>query len=85
MQPIVKVATRLVSIAVINLPLANAARADLNRDGIVDARDIRAFAVRHQHPLLPEFEQKLSSMTARLERLEARDFAGLRRSGIRPR
>ncbi|MCH7871598.1 MAG: hypothetical protein IID33_07840 [Planctomycetes bacterium] len=84
-QPIVKVAAPLVSIAVRNLPFVGAARADLNGDGIVDARDIRAFARRYGLPLLPEFEQKLSSMTARLERLEARDATGRRRSGIRPR
>jgi hypothetical protein len=54
------------SVRVEDLPLdpSDAARADVTGDGVVDTRDIRAFARRHKLRLLPEFEAKLS----RLER-----------------
>ena len=47
------------SVLVRNLEFAGAEKADLTGDGIVDARDIRAFARRHGLTLLPEFSSKL--------------------------
>lgn len=41
------------------LRIANARRADLNGDGVVDAADIRAFARRHKLPLLSKFRREL--------------------------
>jgi hypothetical protein len=40
-------------------------RADMNRDGVVDARDIRIFARRQGLKLLPEFEKKLEMLEDR--------------------
>ena len=48
------------AVAVEDLPIWGAERADLNGDDIVDVSDIRAFARLHDLPLLPEFERKLA-------------------------
>ncbi len=53
-----------IRVADLKTRLPNAARADLTGDGLVDVRDIRAFARRHSLSLSPVFERKL-------ERLEA--------------
>jgi hypothetical protein len=42
--------------------IPNAARADLTGDGLVDVRDIRAFARRHGLSLSPLFERKLERL-----------------------
>ncbi len=42
--------------------VARPQEADLDGNGVVDARDIRAFAARHQLSLKPEFDRKLRSM-----------------------
>ncbi|MGB2984252.1 MAG: hypothetical protein WBE26_00070, partial [Phycisphaerae bacterium] len=60
------------SVAVSSLALANADRADLNGDGVVDTRDIRAFAQRHGLVLLPEFSRKLVKLEARKVRSKRR-------------
>jgi len=52
----------VVAVAVDNLPILGADRADLNGDGVIDGRDIRAFARRHNLPLLPEFDRKLRQL-----------------------
>lgn len=52
-------------IAVDQLDLVAAQRADLNADGIVDASDIRAFARRHRLVLIPSFEQVLRTLESR--------------------
>ncbi len=54
-------------IAVDRLPILGAEKADLNADGVVDARDIRAFARLYNLPLLPKFDRTLN----RLERVKA--------------
>jgi hypothetical protein len=67
-QPVPTVELRPVprsSVAVEKLAIPNAHRADLNGDGIVDTRDIRAFARRHGLELLPEFEAKLRRIEGR--------------------
>jgi hypothetical protein len=50
------------AIAVQALPMNNANRADLNRDGIVNYQDIREFAKIHGLRLIPSFERKLSQL-----------------------
>ncbi|UCC29678.1 MAG: hypothetical protein JSU86_15920, partial [Phycisphaerales bacterium] len=52
----------LAAVDVDSLPIRGAGRADLNGDGVVDGRDIRAFARRHKLPLLPEFDRKLAQL-----------------------
>ena len=53
------------SVPVRDLGFVGAESADLTGDGIVDSRDIREFAKRHDLPLLPEFSQKLDRLDAR--------------------
>ena len=50
----------------LSLMLPNADEADINGDGVVDARDIRAFAERHDLWLMPEFDAKLSELELEL-------------------
>ncbi len=67
LRPFVPSALPLSRIAVDRLPILGAEKADLNADGVVDARDIRAFARLYNLPLLPEFDLTLN----RLERVKA--------------
>ncbi|MGD2107963.1 MAG: cohesin domain-containing protein [Phycisphaerae bacterium] len=53
------------SVPVQKLEFPGAEKADLTGDGLVDARDIRAFARRHGLQLLPEFEKKLGKLEGR--------------------
>jgi len=65
----------LASVSVESLAFPGASKADLTGDGVVDARDIRAFARRNGLELTPEF-------TATLDKLEGRKVrSSLRRSG----
>lgn len=61
------------SVPVDDLTFENAYLADMNGDGVVDGRDIRAFAQWHGLELLPEFSAKLE----RFER-EAKKIQGIR-------
>ena len=56
------------SIAVDTLAFPDAHRADINGDGVVDTRDIRAFARQHRLELLPEFRRTLDKLEARKTR-----------------
>ena len=59
--PVAVTWTRLCgSVAVESLVFPDAHKADLNGDGVVDTKDIRAFALRHGLELLPEFNSKLA-------------------------
>ncbi len=51
-----------IAIPVRHLPIHGAEKADLNGDGVIDVRDIRAFARLHNLPLLPEFERTLTRL-----------------------
>ena len=65
----------LASVSVESLAFPGASKADLTGDGVVDARDIRAFARRNGLELTPEFR-------ATLDKLEGRKVrSSLRRSG----
>ncbi len=48
-----------IPVAEMSSMLPNVARADVTGDGLVDLRDILAFAELHNLPLIPEFERKL--------------------------
>ncbi|MCK4660801.1 MAG: hypothetical protein KAV82_14875, partial [Phycisphaerae bacterium] len=50
--------------------MANAARADLTSDGVVDVRDIRAFIARYELDVRPEFEELLVELEDELELTE---------------
>jgi len=52
------------------LSIPGARRADVNRDGVIDVRDVRLFARRNNLPLTPAFEKKLD----RIEREETRNL-----------
>jgi hypothetical protein len=58
------------SVPVEDLAFSNADKADLNKDGVVDTHDIRAFARQHGLELQPEFARKL----AKLEKRQARSL-----------
>jgi hypothetical protein len=51
-------------VAVDSLTFKDARRADLNEDGQIDARDIRAFARRYNMELLPQFDAILKELEA---------------------
>jgi len=53
------------AIPVDSLAIAGAKHADLNGDGVVDTRDIRAFAHRHNLSLQPDFERTLTRLESR--------------------
>ncbi|MCK4658441.1 MAG: hypothetical protein KAV82_02875, partial [Phycisphaerae bacterium] len=59
-----------ISVSELSLTVAHAERADLDGNGVIDVRDIRAFAERHDLPLLPQFETKLVELEAELTQLE---------------
>ncbi|MCK4660632.1 MAG: hypothetical protein KAV82_14010 [Phycisphaerae bacterium] len=59
-----------ISVSELSLTVAHAERADLDGNGVVDARDIRAFAHRHNLPLQPAFETRLLELEAELIELE---------------
>ncbi|MCK4660894.1 MAG: DUF2341 domain-containing protein, partial [Phycisphaerae bacterium] len=59
-----------ISVSELSLTVAHADRADLDGNGVVDARDIRAFARRHNLPLQPAFDAKLLELEAELIELE---------------
>ncbi|UCC30740.1 MAG: hypothetical protein JSU86_00385, partial [Phycisphaerales bacterium] len=63
------------SVTVESLAFPGASGADLTGDGVVNARDIRAFARRNGLELLPEFKAKLEKLEGRKAR------SSLRRSG----
>jgi hypothetical protein len=54
-----------------HMPIPHACDADINDDGVIDARDIRAFAEIHNLPLLSEFDELLSRLEC-VERSESR-------------
>jgi hypothetical protein len=56
------------SVAVSELPMRDAYKADINRDGIIDSEDIRAFARLNGLDLLPEFERRLDQSDGRKDR-----------------
>jgi len=58
------VAKSRVSVSELGLTVVNAHRADINGDGVIDTKDIRAFAERHGLYMQPEFEAKLSRIEA---------------------
>ncbi|MCK4658868.1 MAG: hypothetical protein KAV82_05040, partial [Phycisphaerae bacterium] len=60
-----------ISVSELSLTVAHADRADLDGNGVIDARDIRAFARRHNLPLQPAFEAKLLELEEELIELEA--------------
>jgi hypothetical protein len=51
-------------VAVDSLGIPNAEYADLNADGVIDTKDIRAFARRYDLVLTPEFDAKLARLEA---------------------
>jgi len=53
-----------------HLAVRSARRADINKDGVIDVRDVRLFARRYDLRLTPAFEKKLD----RIEREEARSM-----------
>lgn len=55
-------AKRSISLADLGGRVAHPERADMDGNGIVDARDIRAFATRNRLTIKPEFDRKLRSM-----------------------
>lgn len=59
------VESRRLRVAVGALRFPNADRADVNGDGFVDGRDIRAFAKRHRLPLTPAFDRLLEDAERR--------------------
>ena len=59
-----------IELSELRLTVAYAERADLDGNGVVDVRDIRAFAERHDLPLSPEFEARLTELEASLPELE---------------
>ncbi len=58
-----------IPVSELSLTVAYAERADLDGNGIVDVRDIRAFAERYDLPLLPQFETRLVELEAELAQL----------------
>ncbi|MCK4658874.1 MAG: thrombospondin type 3 repeat-containing protein [Phycisphaerae bacterium] len=66
-----------ISVSELSLTVAHAERADLDGNGVVDARDIRAFAHRHNLPLQPAFEAKLLELEEELIELEPAVDSGL--------
>ncbi|MCK4659564.1 MAG: hypothetical protein KAV82_08595, partial [Phycisphaerae bacterium] len=59
-----------ISVSELSLTMAHADRADLDGNGVIDARDIRAFAHRHSLRLQPAFEAKLLELEEELIELE---------------
>ncbi|MCK4658583.1 MAG: hypothetical protein KAV82_03590, partial [Phycisphaerae bacterium] len=59
-----------ISVSELSLTVAHADRADLDGNGVIDARDIRAFAHRHNLPLQPAFDAKLLELEDELIELE---------------
>ncbi|MCK4659938.1 MAG: hypothetical protein KAV82_10495, partial [Phycisphaerae bacterium] len=59
-----------IAVSELSLTVAHAERADLDGNGVIDARDIRAFARRHNLPLQPAFDAKLLELEAELIELE---------------
>ena len=66
-----------IDVSELRLRVPDAQRADLDGNGVVDARDIRAFARRHNLLLLPVFEAKLSKLEASVPTLESTVDPGL--------
>ncbi|MCK4658363.1 MAG: thrombospondin type 3 repeat-containing protein [Phycisphaerae bacterium] len=60
-----------ISVSELSLTVAYAERADVDGNGVIDARDIRAFARRHNLPLQPAFEAKLLELEEELIELES--------------
>lgn len=59
----VKSARRSISVAELSLRIGNASKADLNGDGVVDVKDVRAFANRHRLPLSQRVIEELEART----------------------
>ncbi|MCK4659930.1 MAG: carboxypeptidase regulatory-like domain-containing protein [Phycisphaerae bacterium] len=51
-----------IRVSELNLAVAHAERADVDSNGVIDARDIRAFARRHNLRLQPSFDAKLTEL-----------------------
>ncbi|MCK4658283.1 MAG: hypothetical protein KAV82_02070, partial [Phycisphaerae bacterium] len=66
-----------ISVSELSLTVAHADRADLDGNGVIDARDIRAFARRHNLPLQPAFEAKLLEFEEKLIELEPAVDSGI--------
>ncbi len=60
------------SVSVASLDIPDAERADLNRDGVIDVRDIRAFAQQNGLELSQSFERRLDRLTPGKVRMERR-------------
>lgn len=58
-----KSARRSISVVELSGRVSNASKADLDGDGLVDIKDVRAFAKRHRLPLSKKFVEKLEGMT----------------------
>ncbi|MCK4658194.1 MAG: right-handed parallel beta-helix repeat-containing protein [Phycisphaerae bacterium] len=74
-----------ISVSELSLTVPHAERADLDGNGVIDARDIRAFARRHNLCLQPSFDAKLLELEQELIELEPAVDSGLKLAPRRTR